>query len=203
MTVEEVRVVAMPAIERPGPSEDELLAAFFNVDLSLPEGYRAELIEREIVVSPPPDGDHEDVLAYLVRDVYQQSTSKLHVSGHKGLITPVGRFIPDATIGREGLFRGQEPWANPKGVVMTVEVTSSRPGTDRDPKRRGYAAAGVPFYLLVDRTDGAVTLFSKPRDGDYRGSARVPFGEPLELPAPFEFTLDTAIFTWHPASTAA
>ena len=45
MTIEEVRVVARPAIERRGPSEDELLAAFFNVDLSLPEGYRAELIE--------------------------------------------------------------------------------------------------------------------------------------------------------------
>ncbi|WP_372515896.1 Uma2 family endonuclease [Streptantibioticus ferralitis] len=185
----------MPAIERPGPGEDELLAAFFNVDLSLPEGYRAELIEGEIVVSPPPDGDHEDAIGRLLRQVARQSTAELYGVGTKGIVTPLGHFIPDATIGPVGLFRGMESWSEPDGIVMTVEVTSTHPNRDRDQKRRGYAAAGIPFYLLVDRSKGEVTLFSDPGDGDYRQDARVPFGKPLDLPTPFGFTLDTSIFT--------
>jgi Uma2 family endonuclease len=195
MTIEEVRVVAMPAIERRGPSEDELLAAFFNVDLSLPEGYRAELIEGEIVVSPPPDGKHETFVLRLAKQINRQSAEELDVATHSSLITPGGHFIPDAAIGPEDLFYDHGSWADPVGVVMTVEVTSTNPNRDRDQKRRGYAAAGIPFYLLVDRTKGEVTLFSDPSGEDYREDVRVPFGKSIDLPAPFGFTLDTSIFT--------
>lgn len=77
---------------------------------------------------------------------------------------------------------------------MTVEVTSTRPDKDRGPKRRGYAAAGIPFYLLVDRTEGTVTRYGEPADGDYRQDVRVLFGKELDLPEPFSFSLDTSVF---------
>lgn len=63
-----------------------------------------------------------------------------------------------------------------------------------DVKRRGYAAAEVALYLLVDRERRELVLFSQPGDGDYRADVQVPFGSPLELPAPLSFTLDTAEF---------
>lgn len=77
---------------------------------------------------------------------------------------------------------------------MVLEVTSAKPERDRGVKRHCYAKAGIPLYLLVDRADQSVTLFSEPDAAveDYREDVRVTFGKPLDLPEPFAFTLDTS-----------
>ncbi|GGV09891.1 hypothetical protein GCM10010495_23700 [Kitasatospora herbaricolor] len=182
-------MVAMPAVEHP-LTEDDVLQAF--LELETPAGFKAELIEGEIVVTPPPDGDHEDVIARFARAVARHAAEELYVSGGKGLITPNGRFIPDATVAPVGHFRAQDSWSKPTDVRLVLEDTSTRPDNDRGVKRLGYAAADIPCYLLVDRTDGNVTLFAAPEDGDYTAHVQVPFGKPLDLPAPFSFALDTA-----------
>lgn len=184
--------MAVPAPELPDVADDGLLEVF--LDLAVPAGYRAELIEGEIVVSPPPDGDHEDIVSELTWQISRNSATELYASGVKGLVTPQGRLIPDSTVGPRRLFRGRDPWMSPEGVLLVAEVTSIHPGKDREVKRRGYAAAEIPRYLLVDRTAGEVVLYTEPRDGDYRADVRVPFGKPLDLPEPFGFTLDTAPF---------
>ena len=181
--------------ESPAEDRDKVLSAFLDLDVSA--GYRAELIEGEILVTPPADGDHADCTGRIVRQIVRRSPAELYASWTKGLVTPLGHFIPDLTVAPRGLFRNMVPWARPDGVLMVVEVTSSRPEKDRDAKRRGYAAAGIPFYLLVDRSQGTVTLFAdprKPEEQDYLTVTRVPFGKPLDLPEPFAFALDTAVF---------
>lgn len=80
------------------------------------------------------------------------------------------------------------------GVAMVLEVTSSKPQTDRETKRRCYARGGIPLYLLVDRENSWITLFSDPESGDYQELRAVAFGKPLALPQPFAFELDTADF---------
>ena len=72
------------------------------------------------------------------------------------------------------------------GIAGCSQVSSD--GTTQD------TAGSVPFYLLVDRERGHVTLFSGPLEGDYGRYVAVAFGEKLELPEPFAFTLDTAEF---------
>ncbi|GAA2978692.1 Uma2 family endonuclease [Streptomyces lactacystinicus] len=182
-------MVAMPAVEHP-LGEDSLLQAFLELDT--PPGFKAELIEGEIVVTPPPDGDHEDAIARFARAVAREAAEDLYVSGGKGLITPKGRFIPDATVAPVGHFRAQDSWSSAVGVELVLEVTSINPHKDREAKRLGYAAAGIPCYLLIDRSEGRVTLFTDPRNGDYTTLHETEFGRCIKLPAPFSFTLDTA-----------
>lgn len=184
----------------PLTQEEVLLEGFLALDT--PEGFRAELIEGEIVVTPPPDGDHEDYVELIVAQVYDRSRTRMQFSGNKGLSlksggTGVGdRVIPDGTFApRElRLYRGAGSWMPCDGVAMVLEVTSSRPRADREAKRRSYARGGVPLYLLVDRSDASLTLFSDPEKGEYRQHCTRPFGKPLALPTPFEFELDTSDF---------
>lgn len=179
---------------------DVLLEGFLALDT--PEGFRAELIEGEIVVTPPPDGDHEDCIGLIVEQVYERSRSKMQFSGNKGLklnsggACPKDRVIPDGTFApRElRLYRGADSWMPCDGVALVLEVTSTKPKADRETKRRCYARAGIPLYLLVDREDSSVTLFSDPEKDEYRERCTRPFGKPIALPEPFAFDLDTGDF---------
>lgn len=77
---------------------------------------------------------------------------------------------------------------------MAVEITSYDSDTnrcDRVEKPDAYAAAGITVYLLVDRDDCTVTVFTEPKDGRYRTQVNSAFGAPVHLPAPVDITLDT------------
>jgi Uma2 family endonuclease len=174
---------------------DTLLRDFLS--LETPEGYRAQLIDGEIVVTPPPGGNHEHCVSLILEQVFTSSATRMHVSANKGLIVPAvagqNMVIPDLTFAPSdlGLFLDAPSWMRPSGVAMVAEVTWSLPEHDRIAKRRSYAAARIPLYLLVGRDDKTVTLFSGPVRDTYISTTTVPFGDSLELPAPFSFTLET------------
>lgn len=188
------------AYEPTATDRQNLLNDFLGMET--PRGFRAELIEGQIVVSPPTDGDHEDYLDLINDQVKAASATRMQISGGKGLVLPgadpglTNRVIPDATMAPWALrlFRGAPPWMPPDGVALVVEVTSSNAERDRIAKRHCYARAALPLYLLVDRETSTVTLFSDPEGDDYRESHSIPFGKPLPLPAPFSFTLETGDF---------
>ncbi|MFI7399673.1 Uma2 family endonuclease [Streptomyces sp. NPDC049541] len=184
----------------PLTQEEVLLEGFLALDT--PEGFRAELIEGEIVVTPPPDGEHEKYISRIVRQVIKRSATEMDFSGNKGLrlrsgeACPKNHVVPDVTLAplERDLFGGADSWMPCDGVVMVLEVTSTKPRADREAKRRCYARGGIPFHLLVDRDAASVTLFSDPEKDDYRELCTRPFGKPLTLPAPFAFDLDTTDF---------
>ncbi|WP_328882028.1 Uma2 family endonuclease [Streptomyces sp. NBC_00299] len=183
------------------PITQKLLLDWF-VDLDTPEGLRAELVEGEVVVTPVPDGHHEHCISRIVGQMYRRSQTDMLFSGNKGLKLrnaegyPQDHVIPDGTFAPKELrlYRGADPWMPCAGVAMVLEVTSSKPQTDRETKRRCYARGGIPLYLLVDRESSWITLFSDPESGDYQELRAVVFGKPLPLPHPFAFDLDTADF---------
>ncbi|NVI86717.1 Uma2 family endonuclease [Actinomadura sp. BRA 177] len=166
--------------------------------LDVMPGFRAELVGGEIIVSPPPDGQHETIVVAVddwVRDVHG-----LRLHRNLTLISPEGEYVPDGIAAPKGAFAGRDWHSKPDGVVMVLEVTSGRRGErkaaerDRGPKRRGYAAADIPLYLLIDRLDGKATIFSEPRGDDYTHSASAVLGDDLTIPAPFEGVLPTGGF---------
>ncbi|WP_055626329.1 Uma2 family endonuclease [Streptomyces hirsutus] len=184
----------------PLTQEDVLLEGFLALDT--PEGFRAELIEGQIVVTPPPDGEHEHYINLLMKQVIRNSRTDMDYSGNKGLqlksggACPKDRVIPDGTFAPAELklYLEADSWMPCEGVAMVLEVTSTKPRADRETKRRCYARGGIPLYLLVDREASSITLFSAPERDDYREVCTRPLGKPLPLPAPFDIDLDTADF---------
>ncbi|GFE21879.1 hypothetical protein Sliba_23320 [Streptomyces nigrescens] len=72
---------------------------------------------------------------------------------------------------------------------MIVEVLSpGHDGTERDrePKRRAYAGAGIPVYVLIDDYDGhgTVTVLAAPRPDEavYTDVHRVAYGIDVIIP---------------------
>jgi Uma2 family endonuclease len=186
----------MPRPDAPSPVRADLCEAFAALDVM--PGFRAELVGGEIIVSPPSDGQHETIVVAVddwVRDVHG-----LRLHRNLTLISPEGEYVPDGIAAPQGAFAGRDWHSKPDGVVMVLEVTSGgrwdrkRAERDRGPKRRGYAAADIPLYLLIDRQDGKATIFSEPRGDDFTHSASVSLGEDLPLPAPLEGVLPTSDF---------
>ncbi|WP_406286867.1 Uma2 family endonuclease [Embleya sp. NBC_00896] len=179
--------------------EDVVLDGFLALDTPL--GFRAELIEGEIVVTPPPLGNHERVVSSVLRQIIAGTATAMDFSGNKGLKVDGGsaarnHVIPDGTFAPEelDLFLDAESWMACDGVALVLEVTSQRAEIDREAKRQSYARSAIPLYLLVDREHGKVTLFSAPEGDDYTEIHTGPFGKQIDLPAPFSTTLDTARF---------
>ncbi|MFF2653055.1 Uma2 family endonuclease [Streptomyces sp. NPDC058045] len=164
------------------------------------EAARFEFIGGRVREKQMPDGDHDEILRWLQQRC-MQSRADLWMYGERGLKVENyrrGRARPDGTLAPSGTFAGQGEWADPASVLMVVEVTSYDSDTDqRDRKEKpgAYAGAGIPVYLLIDREAGSVTVFHRPdpEGGGYRVQCAVRFGEPLELPDPVGFPLDTGV----------
>jgi Uma2 family endonuclease len=169
------------------------LAIFDALDAQLPEGYRAEFIEGTIIVTPPADRPHESVFSRITNQLIRKAAIEFDISGGCGLSTPLGRFIPDMTVAERGTFDEGPSWGDARGILLVLETTASHPAIDREAKRRAYAAAGIPLYLLVDRKAREVALFSTPEGEKYHAELRVAFGKPIELPEPFSCTLEDVV----------
>ncbi|MFF4103286.1 Uma2 family endonuclease [Streptomyces sp. NPDC001903] len=104
----------------------------------------------------------------------------------------------DGALAPLGTLAGHGEWSNPAGVLMVLEVTSRDPVANqriRRKKRDGYAAAGIPAFLLIDRDQDTLTVHSEPEGGTYRLDPAFPYGATVEIPAPVGITLDTQSLT--------
>lgn len=74
---------------------------------------------------------------------------------------------PDLVVVEAGVV-GDVPRLQPADVLLVVEIVSESSG-ERDwvTKRREYAAAGIPAYLVIDRHQGRLALFDRLVDGRY------------------------------------
>ncbi|MER5684664.1 Uma2 family endonuclease [Streptomyces sp. NPDC002205] len=174
-------------------------------ELDVPEGWRAEIDEGQIVLVPPPHAHHNGIAAKVQRRLYADLPEELEIYQTLGVhVAPLDKlYVPDLVVMPSELIDTADPESSdPMDVseaLLIVEIAAKGNARDvRTKKYRAYARAGVPLYLLIDRFDtrGAMaTLFTEPNeDGTYKRSDAVPFGKPLTLPEPFGTTLLTADF---------
>ncbi|MFJ6868640.1 Uma2 family endonuclease [Streptomyces termitum] len=186
-----------------GPPDHEgatVQETFELFSASAPKGWRVELIEEEICVVPPANGEHEEIVTEVVEQVIARRTDqRLRSFTGIGLSLPGAgdavRVIPDLVIAPKGSFDDREEWHAPAPVRLVAEVTStSTASRDRLQKIRAYARAEIPVYLLVDRETAEAVVCSDPVADDYAHKSVHKLGTAVPLPAPLGFVLDTSAF---------
>lgn len=182
---------------------DQQRAAIRRAFDALPEEVRAEIVDGEIIVSPLRLNVHQRVIMYLTSLLVPVANTYgwwVDTSGGVVLEPDLNEYHPDLQVAPSTAWpvEGNSGPALSE-VKLVAEVTS--PGRrdlirDRETKYAAYANAGIPLYLIIDRYDGDgfTTLYSNPSGKEYLDAHKVPFGERLMLPKPFEVEIDTACF---------
>lgn len=205
-------VVAM-AVENPTTMR-QLATLEFSGDGPLPEtarelfdalpplpGFRAEVIEGSVIVSPLGTPEH----SWIAADLHDALLPIRTRHGWRGSVGGVNVCIegprepvaPDYVLSPRNCPRWGSLELLSSHLIMVAEVVSpSSVVRDRKEKPRIYATGGVPVYLLVDPLDErpTITVFSHIDEGAYRSIHKVAVGTPLYLPQPVDFELDTTIF---------
>ncbi|WP_217546279.1 Uma2 family endonuclease [Streptomyces sp. GbtcB6] len=175
-----------------GPDLDEVLWQAWKA-MELPEGYRAEIIEGAIEVSPTGRLTHAQITNRLRRALDKFLDGGKYACYQDGnVIHDRKAWIPDVFVAPEDTEPcGDEDdmGVRADAVHLIVEVVSpGKRNQDRDRvrKRREYARAGIPVYVIIDDYDGqvAVTLFTGPRPdkADWEDVHRVPYGTEVTVP---------------------
>ena len=176
------------------------LAEFQKVAESLPDD-RMELINGEIVMTPPPDNFHiertlriENLLIPYYREIialgcqisgsstwYAVPAELKEVWVEKDVKGP-NHVCPDASVCFADYLRSDR--RPPALLIVEIISTSSQREIDRDLIRKPdiYATLEVPAYWVIDRRDKSVWVHLAPKDGKY--TKRIQYQGRKKLPAP-------------------
>jgi Uma2 family endonuclease len=134
-------------VELPGPGP-------YTIDTMPPDpiGWRGELLDGQLIMSPLADADHQDLVTALLLQLVQRVPLGLKVvPGTNVIVEDHTLLIPDvAVVDPEHLVHKRLGYS-PLGVVLAIEITS--PSTrkyDLTTKRELARAWGMPM-LIVDR----------------------------------------------------
>ncbi|MGW7248168.1 Uma2 family endonuclease [Streptomyces decoyicus] len=193
--------ITTPEDTTPGPELDEVLWQAWKA-MELPEGFHAEIIEGSIEVSPTGRHSHSRIsfqLRRLLTQYLDKQSSAYAVTNDTNIIHGRKVWIPDVVVALEDAIIASADdtefvaedgiGLDVRCVALVAEVVS--PGhdckkRDRVRKRRAYAEAGIPVYVILDDYDGqgTVTVLASPLPDKavYAESHRVPYGTEVIIP---------------------
>ncbi|MGH9086882.1 MAG: Uma2 family endonuclease [Acidimicrobiales bacterium] len=173
------------------------VVAFTWVDLqSMPDdGYRRELVDGQLLVTPSPVGRHQNAAA-----AFHVQLANACPPEHKVFEAPFDWrasddtvLVPDLVVFRTRDFDPDGPLtATPLLVVEIGSPSTAR--IDRTLKRDVYERAGVPAYWLVDPVAPSVTVLER-RGATYEEVATVRGEQRHDVTYPFPVTLVPARLT--------
>lgn len=116
------------------------------------DGNRYELLDGELLVTPPPSDLHEEVVAWLTMALLPfVREHRLGMIYHPRAIIRIAgeQTEPDLMVRPVGPLRG---WDHAPLPILVVEVISaSTRHRDLGAKRRFYVESGIAEYWIVDR----------------------------------------------------
>ncbi len=179
---------------RPSPFNLRELADHLDV----PQGFKVEVIEGAIVMSPTPSKKHGAALRRLYDQVAGQlpegrvAEQMYSIEALEGedFASPDLLIVPVAVEEEDGWL------VDPDDVDCVVEVVSpSNHTNDTKVKPSLYARWRIPVYLLIDPRNGTTRVYWDPQGGEYRAHHDTEFGDEVVLPEPLkDVRIDTSVF---------
>ncbi|MER7669749.1 Uma2 family endonuclease [Kitasatospora sp. NPDC096128] len=177
--------------------DDRMTGIFEN--LEVPEGFKAELIRGEIVMTAGPDMVH-NIIVEAIRD--QLPRARWHRLTTQDIDLPglTSEPQPDLVVFERDTTEGHGRLVPAPLLTLVVEVVSKTSVLrDYQTKRELYAEGRIPAYLVVDPIKAVCVLLTEPSPAassglpDYVLQRTTKFGEqiPLDL---LGVTLDTSEF---------
>jgi Uma2 family endonuclease len=151
-------------------------------EMPVPEGYKVEIVEGTVFMSPQRD-THWEIIAAIyeqLRTKYPRKRVKSDVRvdypGH------LNGFASDVTLVAEGAEKAPSGLWRCQDVVFVAEVISkSTAPNDYGPKKAAFAIAEIPVYLIADPYQGRCHLYTQPKDGEYITETSVAFGGDVDM----------------------
>jgi Uma2 family endonuclease len=159
---------------------------FTQADLAaMPDdGYRRELIDGVLIVTPSPGYDHQSVSGHLFLAMAHACPAELKVlyAPFDVALADDTVLIPDLLVARRDSFTRKNL---PTAPLLAIEILSpSTRRIDLTLKWARFEAAGCPSYWVVDPLEPSLTAWEL-RDGSYVEVARVRGDEPFDATLPF------------------
>ncbi|MFE3940501.1 Uma2 family endonuclease [Streptomyces sp. NPDC059118] len=189
-------VVETDRIEMADSSDERTLDMMFEWLEPTPEGFKVEIVEGNIYMSPQRRTHWRIIL-----DIIEQLRARY----------PLERLLSDVRIDFPGLLNGfaSDVIALAEGATEDADgrckyqdiefvaevISKSTAANDYGSKKATYATAGVPVYLIVDPYTGTWHLHTLPKEDEYRSVLSLDFGTPVDLTSTVVgLTLETGDF---------
>ena len=172
------------------PSKDDWTSK--DLDRLPEDGVRREIFDGVLRVTPSPSSVHQSLALLLGAAMIRNCPEHLFVTqANDVVIDPRRRFIPDLlVVSFEAAQAGGGKFAAADVVLAAEIVSPSTKNIDNVTKPHYYARAGIPFYWLIETSDGlSVTAFERNPDGAYEPIASFSGDDTIRLDRPWQIEI--------------
>lgn len=165
--------------------------------MTIPEGFKAEIVEGAVVVSPQRS-THWKIIESVLLQIKDRFGRRARTESDVLLIMPGYRngFAPDLLKLSDRAERDSTGrWTHQDAEFVLEVISRETADNDYGKKMRGYASAAIPVYVVADPYTGKCHAYGNPEGDGYENHLAVKFGEDLDLaPLGFDMRLATEDF---------
>ncbi|MFI5771368.1 Uma2 family endonuclease [Streptomyces sp. NPDC051658] len=175
-------VVETDRIEMADSSDERTLDMMFEWLEPTPEGFKVEIVEGNIYMSPQ-QRTHWRIILDIIEQLRARYPRERLLSDVRidfpGLLNG---FASDAVALTDGATEDTNGRCRYQDIEFVAEVVSkSTAANDYGSKKATYATAGVPVYLIVDPYTGTWHLHTLPKEDEYRSVLSLDFDTRVDL----------------------